>query len=169
MDPKKPIFTLREAAMAVRMPLKTLRNWISRDEIIPHGHRDDEGFWRLMSLLEVVQLYIARRLSEYGVSIKEAWLLAGDVNSKWLYLKSQKETETHDIARVTNRDAIKTEDPSWLGPIVADTNYRLNFYSNEYDMSDVAKGVHIFINVKGVWENLGELIEEQTESQAQAK
>ena len=157
-------YTLREASLAVQMPIKTLRNWIDRKEVFLEGLRDDDGVWRLMSFDEVARLRVARVLNVQGVKIAEAWELSQTIiNGFYENLTEGKKTLT--IARLTH---VSLPDPYDSEGLVS-KNFRLAWIADDVQAQLTIPDIHIVINVKQTIATLVQQLDEDFEETNMSK
>lgn len=71
-------FTFATAAMASGVPIKTLRNWLDRDQVLLDASPDrQKGKWRRFSHWDVLRLALAKPLVDYSVPVEFASLVVG--------------------------------------------------------------------------------------------
>jgi len=157
-------YTLREAALAVQMPLKTLRNWIDRDEVTLEGLRDDDGVWRLMSFEEVVRLRMARVMNVQGIKIAEAWRLSEAILSGFFENLNEGDTAL-TIARLTH---VSLPDPYDSEGLVS-ANFRLAWISDDLKAGILIPDIHIVINIKQTLAYLTQQLDEDFQEPNQSK
>lgn len=77
---QNPKLRFSDAVYAIDTSAKALRLWIDREQVKrPKGYGDG---WAEFSFLDIAQLAITRKLADFGMQVRDANQLAGDLMTK---------------------------------------------------------------------------------------